>query len=190
MDEFTLKGIALATLCSCLSLILHLGISFFRKGRLEGEPSIFGLIRQTKLILFIWAFTFVIYGLLFFKPIDKISLLVNGLTGRFDAIGFIYGLCFYLMLAFVYLTFYYFVDRSVSATILEIIDKAPEGKLCYSEIKEVYGVEGKYLSELNGMLQGGFIVEEAGYYRNSFKGRCYAHLAKTVKSFLKLGQGG
>ena len=89
-----------------------------------------------------------------------------------------------------YLTFYYFVDRSVSATLLEIIEKSPPEGLTSGDVKRIYDTERKYQRELNGMLEGRFIIKEGNYYRNSLKGRIYARIARLTKSLLKLGPGG
>lgn len=156
--------------------------------RNKKEPVIIELIRQAKLLLCIWAFSFFVYTLIFFIPIEKFSTLVN--KSNFMAVsedfGFIYGIGLYLILSFLYLTFYYLIDRSVSATILEIIDKAPAGRLSLDEVKKIYNIDKKYQSELSGMLEGGFIVKEQDYYKNSSKGSLYAKIAHFIKSLLKL----
>ena len=178
-----LKGILLACVCSLGSLLAHIAITFFRKGRQKNEPVIFELMRHTRLLMVIWSFSFLIYALMFFLGFGNIS----EMSGTAD---FIYGIIFYLMLSFIYLAVYYFIARSVSATLLELIDDSPGKKLTIGEIKDIYNVERKYQNELNGMLQGRFIIEESGYYRTSFKGRSYARLARFVKHLLKLGPGG
>ena len=89
-----------------------------------------------------------------------------------------------------YLSVYYLIDRSVSSTLLEIIENSPEGKLSAKQIKQIYGIENKYHSELKGMREGGFITEKSGCYRNSLKGRLYARLAWLIKIIFKLGPGG
>ena len=104
-------------------------------------------------------------------------------------ISFIYGIVLYSFCSFIYLSFYYFVNRSVSATILEIIEFSPK-KLTSDEIKEIYNIEKKYQNELRGMLEGRFIIKEGDYYRNSFKGKLFARIAKLTKDYLKLGPGG
>ncbi len=185
-----LKGILLAICCSFVSLLIHLLISFFRKTRSETEPLICELMRQTRLLAAIWISTFLLYAALFFLPLEKINILINRLSGIMNVVGFAYGIIVYLFLSFVYLTIYYLTDRSVSATILEIIDSAAQKKLTADEIKNIYDVEKKYQTELKGMLEGRFIIEESDYYRNSLKGRMYASVVRTMKRILRLGPGG
>lgn len=185
-----LKGILLAIFCSILSLIIHLIITFFRKGRRVDEPVICELKRQSKLIFFIWLFTFLIYTLMFFQTPDKIRIVIEKINLTTKVAGFIYGLVFYSSLSLVYLCVYYFIDRSVSATILEIIHNSLKKKLTINEIKMAYPAERKYQMELKGMLEGRFIIEDHNYYRNSFKGSLYAKIAKLTKRLLKLGPGG
>jgi len=185
-----IRSIVIAVFCSCIALALHLVVSLFRKGRQVTEPVIFELKRQVKLTLGIWALIFILYAYLFFVPPDW----AIGLTGKLEQVegvtGYVYGIVLYLALCFLYLSFYYFADRSVSATLLEIIEKSSEGKLTAQQIKGIYGVENKYFSELKSMLDGGFITEEAGYYKNSLKGRLYARIARAIKIIFKLGPGG
>lgn len=185
-----LKGILLAITCSFTSAVMHLLVTIFGKGRREKEPLIYELMRHTRSSLVIWIVGFLFYAALFFLPLHKINILISRLDAMRDVLGFTYGVALYLFLSFVYLTFYYMADRSVSATILEIIDNADQRKLKTEDIKQIYDVEKKYQSELKGMLEGGFIIKESGYYKNSLKGHAYAFLVKTVKAILKLGPGG
>lgn len=185
-----LKALILALICSVLSLLMHLVITLFRKGRPGGEPLIFELMHQAKTITLIWVTLFIIYTRVFFFTPKAIIVLVDKLNHSFNLIGFVYGIFFYLALSFTYLTFYYVFNRSVSATILEIIEASVDKKLTVEQIKNVYNTDKKYLKELKGMSEGGFIVEENGLYRNSLKGRAYAGLAKFIKRFFKLGAGG
>jgi len=185
-----IKGIVLALLCSAASLCMHLAISYFRKGRQGGEPVIFELGRQTKLLAAIWGATFIVYALFYFLPLSGIDALAGQLASLIPGTGFIYGMVLYLFLCFLYLTFYYFLNRSVSATILEFIDESARGQLSLEEIKAVYSAEKKYHAELKGMLEGGFIVEKSGCYRTTLKGRLFGWIAKLTKAYLKLGPGG
>lgn len=185
-----IKGIILATVCSFASLAAHLAVSYFRKGRVANGAVIFELGRQMKLLAAIWSITFMVYSVFYFLPLFEIDTLIGRLTFLIPGISFVYGIILYLFLCFLYLTFYYFVNRSVSATILEIIDESAGRQLSLEEIKAVYSVEKKYQAELKGMLEGGFIVEESGYYRLALKGSLFATTAKLTKAYLKLGPGG
>lgn len=188
--ELIIRSIIIAVFCSLLALVLHLGINFFRKGRHPGEAVIFELARQAKISLLSWLIVFILFIFLFFKPPALITGLGEKILGSGLPMGYAYGIILYVFLCFLYLSAYYLIDRSVSATLLEIIEQFPEGEVDGQKIKEIYGIHDKYLSELKGMCEGGFIIEEAGFYHNSFKGRLYAKLASAVKSILKLGPGG
>lgn len=185
-----LKSMILAFFCSFVSIILHLVISFFRKGRLENEPEIFELSRQWKLLFSLWMIFFLVYASLFFWQAPAINSLITRVNAIIPALDFIYGIFLYLMLSFMYLSFYYFINRSVSATILELIENSADKKLTEEQIKNLYNIENKYRSEIKGMLDGRFIIQESGYYRNALKGKIFAHLANFMKSYLKLGPGG
>ncbi|OGX15644.1 MAG: hypothetical protein A2166_02620 [Omnitrophica WOR_2 bacterium RBG_13_41_10] len=185
-----LIGIILAIIFSFVGLIAHLIISFFRKGRAPDEPVIFELSRQMKLLMWIWGILLLPFMFLFFFPPSAIIVLANRLNSVIAKIDFSYGIIIYLFLAFIYLTLYYLVNRSVSATILELIETSQNKRLSVSEIKQRYDIENKYQSELKGMLEGGFITQESQYYSNTLKGKIFAAIASFMKQQLKLGAGG
>jgi len=185
-----IKAILLAAFCSFVSVATHLAISLFRRGRAEGEPAIHELSRQAKLLANIWAVLFIVYLVLYFIPISGIDILINRFVSIIPIVSFFYGIIVYFFLSFLYLTLYYFINRSVSATILEIIEHSPEKKLTADEIKTIYNIEKKYRTELKGMLEGGFIIKESDSYRNTLKGSLFARIAKLTKGYLKLGLGG
>lgn len=184
-----LKGALLALFSSFVSFLVHFCLALLRKQRKDSEPPIFELKRQTKLLSFIWSMAFIVYCLLFFLPINLVNNLVSKLYFSPTLASFIYGIIFYFLLCFAYLTFYYFIERSVSATLLEIIEYSPDKRLTFEEIKKIYDIEMKYQSELTGMLEGGFIIKETDYYRNTFKGHVFAKVARFARQYLKLGQG-
>ncbi len=185
-----IKGILVALFCSSMALALHFSLTLFRKGRRIDEPVIFELLRQVKLSLADWTLTFILYVILFFKAPKWVIDLADGISRLGGMPGYVYGIILYAILCFVYLSVYYLIDRSVSSTLLEIIENSPEGKLSAKQIKQIYGIENKYHSELKGMREGGFITEKSGCYRNSLKGRLYARLAWLIKIIFKLGPGG
>jgi hypothetical protein len=185
-----IEGILIAIACSLFAFILHVAAGLLRKGRRADEPVIFELSRQVRAALYAWCAAFVLLAIFFFHPPVLIISLAAWLNRLSGLTGYIYGAMVYVFLCFTYLTVYYLVDRSVSSTLLEIIENSPEGRLSAGQVKEIYNVENKYRSELRCMRDGGFIVEESGYYRNTLKGRIYSRLARLVKIILKLGPGG
>jgi hypothetical protein len=185
-----LKSIILAVASSFIGLFTHLLICAFRKGRRFSEPLIFELERQAILLLAIWLFYFGIYCILFFIPSAQINNWVDKFSASEKFLSFFYGLIFYCSLSFIYLSVYYLVARSVSATILGIVGNSTERRLSVDEIKKIYSPENKYQLELKGMLEGGFIIKEGDYYKNSLKGRLWAKTARCIKLILKLGPGG
>ncbi len=185
-----LKGIFIALICSFLALLTNLAISLFRKGRIKDEPPLLELKRQGKLLFLIWLFFLILYSVLYsFFPNyleTFLNSLVNIVGHNEEIIGFFYGISFYFMLSFIYLCFYYLIDRSITPTLLEIIERSLNQKLSLDEVKTIYNVERKYQMELKGMLEGRFIIKEADSYRNSFKGSLYARLSRLIKRVLKL----
>jgi len=184
------RGVVLSLVCSFAALTLHLALNLFRKGRQAHDPVFLELLRQARLSLAAWSIMFILYVYLFFSPPGSIGKLLSVAGGGGLSAAYIYGAVLYTALCFIYLTAYYFFDRSVSATLLEIIEDSPQGALSCPQVKEAYGVKSKYHSELSGMRSGGFIVEKCGKYRNTVKGRLHGRIALITKAVLKLGPGG
>ncbi|GEM_PF-2233509 len=180
-----IKGIIIAGICSFAACLIQVLLCLLGPGRGKAEPMILELRRQAKSAILIWLFMALPYAGVFLRA-DPAALSGTGLV----ALSFCYGIIFYFFLTCVYLTLYYFVDRSISATLLEIIGDSGEKGLSLDEIKEIYGIEKKYKKELRGMLQGRFIVEERGTFRNTFKGSFCAAGTDFIKRLLKLGKGG
>ncbi|MCX5694708.1 MAG: hypothetical protein NT014_06295 [Candidatus Omnitrophica bacterium] len=185
-----LKSIIIAGTCSLFAFVVHLMLNLLRPGRNKDESMILELQRQRKLLVTIWSLTALLYAWLFFMPVNSKDILVTNFVISDWIIDFFYGIVLYLLLSLIYLTFYYFINRSISATLLEIINLSLNKKLTLDEIKKIYNIEKKYESEIKGMQQGGFITLAKGYYKNTLKGVLYGKLASFIKNMLKLGQGG
>lgn len=195
-----LKGIFIALFCSVLLFLIHFIIlSLLKKERRYPSP-VHQLLDITRLLIKTCANLLVVYTLLFFLiPDDFFSNLMINYLGSLKIFSFFYGVFLYICLSFLYLIFYFIVDRSVSATIMIKIEGSPEKGLTLKEIEEVYNIDKKYLDELKGMLQGGFITNPVaaglvpaigGYFTNTVKGRLYARVARFLKGYFKLGPGG
>jgi Zn-dependent protease with chaperone function len=186
-----LKGIFIALFCNVLLFLIHFIIlSLLKKERRYPSP-VHQLLDITRLLIKTCANLLVVYTLLFFLiPDDFFSNLTINYLGSLKIFSFFYGVFLYVCLFFLYLIFYFIVDRSVSATIMIEIESSPDKRLTSEQIEKIYNIDKKYLAELEGMLQGRFITEIAGYFSNTAKGRLYAHLAKFLKKYFKLGPGG
>lgn len=156
-----------------------------RRGhRNNGSSQVKELLFHSRLIAGIGVGAALVYAGIFF---NATFLFVGPWTAW---IAFLCGLFLLGVFCFVYLTMYYLFDRSVSATLLECIENSEGKGLSGEEVLRRYSVREKYASELKGMLDGGFLVQEKGAYRNSSKGVFYARIAVRVKKFFKLGPGG
>ena len=93
-------------------------------------------------------------------------------------------------LFFVYMTFYFGMDRSVQERMMIELDKAPEHRLEFDGIRRVYNADTKFKNEIDGMLKEGFLRLEGNVYRTTAKGRLYARLARWAKRELQMGKGG
>ncbi|MDD5440512.1 MAG: hypothetical protein PHS37_10050 [Candidatus Omnitrophica bacterium] len=100
------------------------------------------------------------------------------------------GSAFVAMLFFVYLTFYYVVDRSITTRLMMEIDRSPDKKLTFEEIVRVYDLDTKSRNEIQGIVDGGFMRREGDYYVNTAKGVLVARITAWYKKAFKLGPGG
>jgi len=102
----------------------------------------------------------------------------------------VYGLMLFFYLFLLYLTFYYVIDRSVSSRIMIEIEKSQAKEMRFEELIRIYSIDTKYKDQIDGMLGGGFIKEEAGKYKCTLKGFLVAKVAYFFKKMLRLGVGG
>jgi len=93
-------------------------------------------------------------------------------------------------LFFVYMTFYFGMDRSVQERMMIELDNSPEHRLDFQGIKQVYNPAIKFKNEIDGMVDEGFLYLEGNVYRMTLKGKLYAKLARWAKRELKMGKGG
>lgn len=147
------------------------------------------LLFLAKQIMVVWLCGLPVFIYLFYLSYQQ------KISDNFDKINITlfhlaYGVVLLWMFFFLYLTLYYVVDRSVSSTLMIKIEKSPDKKLTIEEIRNVYDIDKKYRDEISGMLEGGFIIKDGEYYRNTFKGSCIAKIVNFFKTVYKLGPGG
>jgi len=178
-----LTSAAIALLCFVLSLFAIVIVNIFKNERSGGEAMIIELGRQAKISFVVWSLCFLFFAVMF-------VLLLNKNYAVPAAADFAYGIMVYLIFSFIYLIIYNFASRSISATLLEIIDDSPGDKLTSDEVKKIYGIENKYQTELGWMLDSGLLVKSRDHYKNTPMGSLGAKTAILVKKILKLGPGG
>jgi hypothetical protein len=121
-------------------------------------------------------------------PADsKVSPVLIGLSKIFN---FFLGLFTYLLLFFGYCQFYFIVDRSISVRIMIELENSKNKKLTLDQIKQVYSPDHVFLRRLKEMIDSRFIVEDAGSYKNTRKGKIIANFFQFLKGYLQLGEGG
>ncbi len=172
--------------CSLIAVIFHIIINYLLKIDRKESP-IHNIIRQAKLIFVLWiallpTLLFVAFNL---KPL-QIDLGFNVLK----VLDYLVGIILFSFLFFIYLSIYYIFDRSVSSEVMIAIENSRNKKLSILEIKRLYRALDKCDNELNGMLEGGFIFEQGGLFKNTLKGAIFAKYASLCKKIYKLGLGG
>lgn len=184
-----MNGIICAVLSVFMCLVIHSLISLFRKDKIKYHSPMGKLLFLAKQIMVVWLCGLPVFIYLFhwsyqdkfLENFDKINITLFHLA---------YGVILFWMLFFLYLTLYYLVDRSVSTTLMIKIESSLDKKLTIEEIRNVYDIDKKYRDEISGMLAGGFIIKSGEYYKNTFKGSCFAKIANFFKIAYKLGPGG
>jgi len=184
-----MAGLVSAIIISFLGFMIHFFIIGSGIIKINPEWCIKKLKRHAQLLMVIWllclpAFIY-LFGLL--RDTD----IINKAAGDHDLIlNYLYGIIIFACLFFVYLTFYYVVDRSVSSRLMIEIDRSRDKRMSFEDIKKVYDLETKYDNELNGMVEGGFMRKDGDYYYNTVKGRFVARCTDLYKRAFRLGKGG
>jgi len=155
--------------------------------KVDPEWAIRKLKVHAKCLLTVWIILLPVFFILF----DRIGAAYFAAhAGRTALFYYLYGALILLTLFFVYLTFYYVVDRSVSTRLMIEIDDSPAKKLSFREILVAYDVNTKYENEVKGMVEGGFVKKDGEYYSNTQKGRMVAVITRAYKRIFRLGKGG
>lgn len=105
-------------------------------------------------------------------------------------LNFVTGFMLYVFLFMSYGEFYFIIDRSLSLRVMVELERHPEKRVSFEELKNVYSPDEIYRRRFRHMVESGCIVEEAGYYRNTTKGRCLANLFGISKKILNVWPGG
>jgi len=181
-----MSGIAAAVCTSIVCFLIHLMIISTGMIKINPEWCIKKLKHHAQLLLVIW-----IMCLPLFLKLDSVFKYSFGeIIPEGNIFYLSYGILFFLMAFFIYLTFYYVVDRSVSTRLMIEIDNSQEKKLGFEEIMKVYNLDTKYINELQGMIDGGFVEKKGQYYSNTLKGTLVAKCTAFYKHLFRLGKGG
>jgi len=155
--------------------------------RIDPDKSILKLKRHWQILLIVWAALLPLFIYLsgVFNSCGMIARI--GQSAWFFGMA---GITFLGMLFFVYLTFYYVVDRSITTRLMMEIERSPEKRLTFEEITKVYDLDTKYRNEIQGIVDGGFMRREGEYFVNTPKGAAVAGITSWYKKVFKLGPGG
>lgn len=156
--------------------------------RINPEGAIKKLKKHALLLLAIWVCLVPAFAYVYAALGGNVPALARVTEGA----GFqcFFGALVFLMLFFVYLTFYYVVDRSITTRMMIEIERSPGKGLDFGELTRNYDIDTKYKNELQGMLDGGFIRKEGEYYVNTGKGAAVAAATAWYKKTFRLGKGG
>ncbi|MFA6636248.1 MAG: hypothetical protein WCV56_03975 [Candidatus Omnitrophota bacterium] len=192
MVEGMAGSIAAVVMVFLAAMIIHCVYSFIIGNRLAFASGVRKLAYHGALSLKIWAILLpaVIFSESWFTGSGEFNSFVGTFMSERAVLVF-YGTVLFFSFFFVYLTFYYILDRSVSSRMMMEIERSPERKLSLEELKAFYGAEEKYTQNLEGMLDGGFIKNgPSGRFLCTPKGAFVAGISHFFKNVLRLGPGG
>jgi len=107
-----------------------------------------------------------------------------------DVVTFSNGLLIYFFIFLGYCQFFYMAESSVGVrTLIELERRSGQG-LKVSDLTRLYSYDWMLDRRLARLVDEGFIVIEAGGYRNTPKGKWLANTLRWCKGFLRLGPGG
>ena len=102
---------------------------------------------------------------------------VQSETGGYP-VGLFHAYALHLLLFFLYVECFYYVERSVTLRFLVEFYQAPGGIISSDEIRQKYNLSDMIRQRLNVAQNNGFISEEDGFWKLTPKGK---RLAKTMQ---------
>jgi hypothetical protein len=182
-----------AVVTSLICVAAHVLYSSFLGKAPEFKSGARKLAYHLSVSLKIWAIfaVFMIFSGVLLRGIIVSGSIPPGEFLRDKKLLVLYSLALFFSFFFIYLTFYYILDRSVSSRMMMEIETSPGKKLTVKEMKERYGIDQKYSINLEGMMQGKFIKkDDSGKFFCTAKGAFVANVSSFFKKALKLGVGG
>lgn len=185
-----MSGILTAFITSTACILVYIAFFCLRRKTPQFESGVRKLIYHGKAMGFIW----LVMSPVFFLVLSRFNMtglyLLSSETSAADIAAVIHGVIVLSICFFFYMAAYYLVDRSVSSRMMIEIEKSPQKRLKFDQLKSNYDIDKKYRGELDGMLQGGFLYIDGKRYRCTWKGRMLVRIAVVIKKYLKLGPGG
>lgn len=101
-------------------------------------------------------------------------------------VDFLNGVFIYAFFCYFYFHFVVVVDRSVSPRIMVEIEKSPNKKLSFEEIKQSYNLSDKLDYELEDMIMLKMIERKNGFFSNTKRGKRHAFMVRFLRQYLNL----
>lgn len=126
------------------------------------------------------------------------TLIVISLYDRIDKVtlnetfaSLLYGaFVLFVLLCGGFLIFYVTIDRSISLRTMEEFRKTGNHSVEISRLLSIYSPQETLERRLNILCDNKYLIKTAECYRLSAKGKAIALITRSLKNFLKLGDGG
>ena len=142
--------------------------------------------RMFRTMTYLFLLTLPAYVASYLLTSPTLGFLPQGLTQTPFLLGLWNGLGLHLLLCLTYLACFYYVDRPVTLRMLQEFLKAPKGELTLSQLKAVYGLRNMIGRRLEGMKEGGLVLEQEGRYSLTPKGQILGRIFHVGKGLLRL----
>ncbi len=145
------------------------------------------LFRTLTLLYFV---SLPLYVVCYLRTSPTLGFLPQSFSETPLGLGLSNGIFLYLLFYVTYVAFFYYVDRPLTLRMLIAFFKAPDESLSLSEIKTIYGLKYMIERRLQGMKDGGLVVEKQGKYFLTPKGKRLGSLFDFGRRLLKSHRGG
>ncbi len=146
--------------------------------------------RRAVALVGLWLLCLPVYAVCYALLPDDSALWPPELAAPSDPTTFFSGALLYFFLFMGYAQFFYMAESSVGVrTMIELAADSERG-LSMEELTALYRYDWMLDRRMRRMIHAGYVVEQAGWYRTTSRGRMVAGILAWCKRLLTLGPGG
>jgi hypothetical protein len=174
-----MRGLVAGLMAFAVFFIVQAGVFHFVK-----------ISRRALAIVGLWIAGLPVYAWFYTWLPDDRAVWPVELAAPSDSITVLSGGLLYFFLFMGYAQFFYMAESSVGVrTMIELASEVENG-LTLEELTQRYRYDWMLDRRLRRMVHAGYLIEEAGWYRTTHRGRLTAAVMAWCKQLLKLGPGG
>ncbi len=146
--------------------------------------------RRATILVAFWVAGLPVYASLYALMPDDAAIWPEALTASSDVVTVLSGSLLYFFLFMGYAQFIYMAESSVGVRTMIELASNPEKGLTLEELTGRYRYDWMLDRRLRRLVHAGYLVEESGWYRTTWRGRLAAAVLAWCKRLLGLGPGG